>query len=164
MATHSSILAWRIPGTGEPGGLPSMGLHRIGHDWSNLAAAAAAWSLLYWDSWGSDYSFSCLLIIYCCYLCFLIISVFWESFICWFLSVIVSDMGSGGCVLHVKSVMNLGKFLIFLSLKFWVFPSQNVACRLKYLSHWFDMRRHWVNAFKVFSQNGTWYTEKVPGR
>ena len=42
MATHSSILAWRIPGTGEPGGLPSMGSHRVGHDWSNLAAAAAA--------------------------------------------------------------------------------------------------------------------------
>ena len=42
MATHSSILAWRIPGTGEPGGLPSMGSHRVGHDWSDLAAAAAA--------------------------------------------------------------------------------------------------------------------------
>ena len=41
MATHSSILAWRIPGTGEPGGLPSMGSHRVGHDWSDLAAAAA---------------------------------------------------------------------------------------------------------------------------
>ena len=41
MATHSSILTWRIPGTGEPGGLPSMGLHRDGHDWSDLAAAAA---------------------------------------------------------------------------------------------------------------------------
>ena len=40
MATHSSLLAWRIPGTGEPGGLPSMGLHRVGHDWSDLAAAA----------------------------------------------------------------------------------------------------------------------------
>ena len=39
MATHSSVLAWRIPGTGEPGGLPSMGLHRVGHDWSDLAAA-----------------------------------------------------------------------------------------------------------------------------
>ena len=38
MATHSSVLAWRIPGTGEPGGLPSMGLHRVGHDWSYLAA------------------------------------------------------------------------------------------------------------------------------
>ena len=42
MATHSSVLAWRIPGTGEPGGVPSMGSHRVGHDWSDLAAAAAA--------------------------------------------------------------------------------------------------------------------------
>ena len=42
MATHSSILAWRIPGTGEPGGLPPMGSHRVRHDWSDLAAAAAA--------------------------------------------------------------------------------------------------------------------------
>ena len=41
MATHSSVLAWRIPGTGEPGGLPSMGSHRVEHDWSDLAAAAA---------------------------------------------------------------------------------------------------------------------------
>ena len=41
METHSSVLAWRIPGTGEPGGLPSMGSHRVGHDCSNLAAAAA---------------------------------------------------------------------------------------------------------------------------
>ena len=32
MATHSSVLAWRIPGTGQPGGLPSMGSHRVGHD------------------------------------------------------------------------------------------------------------------------------------
>ena len=41
MATHSSLLAWRIPGMGEPGGLLSVGLHRTGHDWSDLAAAAA---------------------------------------------------------------------------------------------------------------------------
>ena len=41
MATHSSVLAWRIPGTGEPGGLPSMGSHRVRHDWRDLAAAAA---------------------------------------------------------------------------------------------------------------------------
>ena len=40
MATHSSVLAWRIPGMGEPDGLPSMGSHRVGHDWSDLAAAA----------------------------------------------------------------------------------------------------------------------------
>ena len=42
MATHSSVLAWRIPGTVEPDGLLSMALHRVGHDWSDLAAAAAA--------------------------------------------------------------------------------------------------------------------------
>ena len=41
MATHSTVLAWRIPGTVEPGGLPSMGSHRVGHDRSDLAAAAA---------------------------------------------------------------------------------------------------------------------------
>ena len=42
MATHSSVLAWRIPGMGEPGGLLSMGSHIVGHNWSDLAAAAAA--------------------------------------------------------------------------------------------------------------------------
>ena len=41
MATHSSILALKTPGTEEPGGLLSVGSHRVGHDWSNLAAAAA---------------------------------------------------------------------------------------------------------------------------
>ena len=46
MATHYSVLAWRIPGMGEPGGLLYMGLHRVGHDCSDLAAAAAAASLL----------------------------------------------------------------------------------------------------------------------
>ena len=39
MAAHSSVLAWRVPGAEEPGGLPSMGSHRVGHDWSDLAAA-----------------------------------------------------------------------------------------------------------------------------
>ena len=45
MATHSSVLSWRIPGMGEPGGLPSLGSHRVGHDGSDLAAAAAATQL-----------------------------------------------------------------------------------------------------------------------
>ena len=43
MATHSSVLAWRIPGTGEPGGLPGMVSRRVGHDQSDLAAAASLW-------------------------------------------------------------------------------------------------------------------------
>ena len=49
MATHSSALAWRILGMGEPGGLPSLGSHRVGHDWSDLAAAAAAAVLILWS-------------------------------------------------------------------------------------------------------------------
>ena len=51
MATHSSTLAWRIPWTEEPGGLPPMGLHRVGHDCSDLAAVAEAaciWNLEKW--------------------------------------------------------------------------------------------------------------------
>ena len=46
MATHSSVLAWRIPGMGEPGGLPSMGSYRVGYDWSDLAAAASSTHIL----------------------------------------------------------------------------------------------------------------------
>ena len=49
MATHSSVHAWRIPGTGEPGGLPSLGSHRVGHDWGDLAAAAAALGRKGWN-------------------------------------------------------------------------------------------------------------------
>ena len=53
--THSSSLTWRIPGMGEPGGLPSMGLHRVGHDWSNLAAVAAAGQLGTWKEIKQDW-------------------------------------------------------------------------------------------------------------
>ena len=51
MEIHSSVLAWRIPGMGEPDGLPSMGSHRVGHDWSDLAAAAAEMLLYLWEGW-----------------------------------------------------------------------------------------------------------------
>ena len=43
MATHSSVLAWRIPEMGEPGGLPFLGSHRVRHDWSDVAAAYSPW-------------------------------------------------------------------------------------------------------------------------
>ena len=61
MATHSSVLAWRIPGTGEPSGLPSMGSHRVGHDWSDLAAAAVGWwSFHTWTQDPSTQIWECL--------------------------------------------------------------------------------------------------------
>ena len=53
MATHSSVLAWRIPGTGEPGGLPSMGSHRVGHDWSDLAIEFSI-RIVNWYSYGRE--------------------------------------------------------------------------------------------------------------
>jgi len=62
MATHSSVLGWRIPGTGEPGGLPSMGLHRVGHDRSDLAAVAVhSISILYHSGFAIIYLYSHLL-------------------------------------------------------------------------------------------------------
>ena len=56
MATHSSVLAWRIPGTGEPGGLRSMGSHRVGHDWSDLAVAVQS----HGEGNGTPLQYSCL--------------------------------------------------------------------------------------------------------
>ena len=53
VATHSGILAWRIPGTGKPGGLLSMGSHRVGHNWSDSAAAAAATQVNHEVAWVS---------------------------------------------------------------------------------------------------------------
>ena len=47
MTTHSNVLAWRIPGTAEPGGLPSMGLHRVGYDWSDLVVVVVVYIYIY---------------------------------------------------------------------------------------------------------------------
>ena len=47
MATHSSVLPWRIPGAGEPGGLPSMGSHRVGHDWSSSSSRSSSSSSIW---------------------------------------------------------------------------------------------------------------------
>ena len=70
MAPHSSVLTWRIPGMGEPGGLRSLGSHRVRHDWSDLAAAAALSILAF-----SDLSFKIL----CYYVCLFsfTLSFFW---------------------------------------------------------------------------------------
>ena len=59
MATYSSVLAWRIPGTGEPSRLPSMGSHRVGHDWSNLEATAAATKINPWKHGQLNYDKEC---------------------------------------------------------------------------------------------------------
>ena len=75
METHSSVLTWRIPGMGEPDGLPSMGSHKVPHDWSDLAAAAAG-------RWKEEReSFLHLLILNCLQLKIILIQggIFWSS-------------------------------------------------------------------------------------
>ena len=54
MATHSNVLAWRIPGMGEPGGLLSMGSHRVGHDWRDLAEAGTSLVVLWLRLWAPN--------------------------------------------------------------------------------------------------------------
>ena len=61
MAAHFRVLAWRIPGTGEPGGLPSVGSHKVGHDWSNLAAAAAEDHLFKRNGWIPEQMKKCVM-------------------------------------------------------------------------------------------------------
>ena len=61
MATHFSVLAWRIPDTGEPGGLPSQGSQRVGHDWSNLAVAAATACFTHLCAFDQASAWSCAL-------------------------------------------------------------------------------------------------------
>ena len=65
MATLSSVLAWRIPGMGEPGGLPSMGSHRVRHDWSDLAASFENEILKRTQYWGEQLEETYPLIAYC---------------------------------------------------------------------------------------------------
>ena len=70
LATHSSVLAWRIPGTEEAGRRPSMGSHRVGHDWSDLAAAAAAAAVLpKWSPLSSPPSFVYIFNVSCTHCC-----------------------------------------------------------------------------------------------
>ena len=82
MATHSSILAWRIPGTGEIGGLLSMGSHRVGQDWSDLAAVAAAatelqkrQTWLKWLSTHGDFTWLCDFFFHCATLYFCVLTL-----------------------------------------------------------------------------------------
>ena len=75
MAAHSSVLAWRIPGTEEPRGLPSVGSHRVGHDWSDLAAAAACFFIIsfnFFDTINILYVRSCFFKVLFCSPCLIL--------------------------------------------------------------------------------------------
>ena len=86
MTTHSSVLAWRIPGTGEPAGLPSMESHRVGHNWSDLAAAA--YLIYFYNIFVPHFLHDCLLL---CLVAscsemvtffYFLLSIFYKNFLC----------------------------------------------------------------------------------
>ena len=110
MATHSSVLAWRIPGTGKPGGLPSMGSHRVRHDWSDLAAAAAyCWF----------YLFLCIKMLLWCGLT----SLFWFCCFCFSCHIpnIVSILMSKSFVAVLSSISFIISGITFKYLIKWVY-------------------------------------------
>ena len=95
MAAHSSVLAWRIPGRGEPGGLPSMGSHRVGHDWSDLGTAAV--TTIFIKRYFSSSSLSAI------GWCHLYIWYFWYfSLQSWFQLVLHPAQRFWWCTLHIS--------------------------------------------------------------
>ena len=101
MATQSGIVTWRIPGTVEPGGLLSMGSHRVGHDWSNLAAATPYWEISSSSpSLTKAMSWKSLNHIFLCSLLFFDYSVFscnLSRYSCWYITCMV---GAAACFVH----------------------------------------------------------------
>ena len=117
MATHSSVLAWRIPGTGEPGGLPSMGLHRVGHDWSDLAAAAASLCLLVGAF--NPFTFKVIIDIYVPIAIFLIV---WVDFVELFPSLVFLDYISPFNICFKAGLVVLNSLNFCLSEKLFISP------------------------------------------
>ena len=122
MATHSSVLAWRIPGTEEPVGLPSVGSHRVRHNWSDLAAAAAIWlmvlgifSYVYsvctsWVKWLFK-SFAHVFLNYLCCRVIRVLYVFWIQLL---------------YETYVLQIISLSLWLVFLIFKWCPEKSKNV--------------------------------------
>ena len=144
MATHSSVPAWRVPGTGEPGGRPSMGSHRVGHDWSDLAAAACV--LFYWS--GTSVSSQ---LVFCMYLCV------WRC---------SPDVIVERDVLHVHLLLRhlVLDYFSFITYSTMSLPSSS-ACQLSCFRHvWFFVTlwtvAHQASLFMGFSRQE--YTSGLP--
>ena len=135
MATHSSVLAWRIPGTGEPGGLLSMGSHRVGHNWSDLAAAAAPF-YLFIDFWKR----------FCRISVKLFLNLWLNSQIIWAWS---SLLGSFKLKMNFLYSYGTIQIIYFILSELWEFVFCGCYVSLVHLIQ--IVRFLWVNLFIIFS-------------
>ena len=139
MATHSSVLAWRIPGTGKPGGLPSVGSHRVRHDWCDLAAAVA------------------VLLLFC-------VLVFWPQGV-WNLSTPTRDWTCNSCTgkrsLNHLIAREVPKLILNLDLK-QQWYSENMTWESHVSVLWFldlsnliSKTKHWLDSLQNLLKNQT---------
>ena len=150
MATHSSVLAWRIPGTGEPGGLPSMGSHRVGHDWSDLAAAAYSDILITNFSYNFEYYIYCIMLLY---------KLLYNSYISFKLGTEISILFSEWSMLeYVASKMNGKKTVSNGKSQEAKFPGSQVQKMVQ--SPQFMMWRALSNLLCIFSVWRIWLSGK----
>ena len=117
MATHSSVLAWRIPGMAEPGGLPPMGWHRVRYDWSDLAAAAAA----------SRHVLIAILLLVSGYFCSSSLFIFSFSFIL------------SGLIIFFSSIHVFLPFYFLCTVQFWFVVTMEFICLPTTISTYFKL-------------------------
>ena len=131
MATHSGVLAWRIPGMAEPGGLLSMGSHRVGHDWSDLADLAEHLSYILWCSY-----VGCICI-YDCYIFFLDWS--FDHYVVTFLSLFTAFV-----LKSILSAMSIATPAFFWSLFAWkiFFQSFTFSLYVSLVLRWVSWRQY----------------------
>ena len=144
MAPHSSVLAWRIPGTGGPGGLPSVGSHRVGHDWSNLEAAAVA-ATLYFMHFILLHLLQLLLLVCCLFNHYMVIR--WTILIVLFLL---------GYILLLEIISRISTDLVKLNMQIYLFTLYSQIVWLRdYV---------WLENFVKFLCKITWSLLGVVGR
>ena len=106
MATHSIVLAWRIPETGEPGGLPSIGSQRVGHDWGSLATAAADYVTIYGNEIYDCHEYFLIFLCICLCVCiFMYVYVYIYMYIAFLVTQTVKNLPA----MHKTQVWSLGR-------------------------------------------------------
>ena len=148
MATHSSVLAWKIPGTEGPSGLPSMGLHRVGYDWSDLAAAAC-WVYIYIYIYILQlYISSCWISLLLCNIPCLLLELYFKIYFVW-CELCYSQL-SFHCHLHGISLSSPQFQSLYFWLEHWYLKWSLIDTYLLQIYYLFSVLLHLLSSFVVW--------------